>query len=292
MGRTHHCILAHAAAIVVGLCSQVVLCGEDAGPEGDPGARLINALAGEDAVARFVAEEKLVAMGDAAVPALERAAATPGFAPVRQYAINALARGASPKAVAALLGILKREEDVKARGLICRHLGRLGVEEAVEVIGGWLLTIQGKPLTDWDGRQGGDPQILTSAYAWIVHVEALREIGSPEAVPLLEQMLEKRHDGRAGRAFTKACQVNLEELKKQAAFWDAVGRIPRLGEDVKLLFRFFRRDDLALMRLYREKVLRLGVEGRWVLEDMQTHPDARLRQAAAGLLKDYARLRP
>ena len=273
-------------AILVG--SQIAHSAGDA----DAIAGLVRSLGGDDAVARFTAEEQLVKMGDDAVPALERAASVPGFAPARQYAINVLARIKSRRATQSLLTILKREPNVKARALICRHLGRLGVEEAVPIIGKWLLTMQGKPLRDWDRRGGGDPQVLTPAYAWIMHAEALRDIGSAEAVPILEEMLKKRHGGRTGRELTKAYQVNLAEIKEEVAFWQAVRRVPGLEKDVKLLFRFFRRDDLALVRLYREKVVRLGREGRWVLDSMQNHSDAELRQAAGALLREYDTLRP
>ena len=64
------------------------------------------------------------------------------------------------------------------------------------------------------------------------------------------------------------------------------------SELVKLLFHFFRRDNLAIIRLYRDKVIRLGIEGRWVLEGMKKHPDEKVRQAATAMLKNYDKLRP
>lgn len=114
--------------------------------------RLVNALAGEDAVARFMAEERLVQMGDDAIPALEPLAASSGSAPARQYVINCLAQIGSEQAVHLLPRFLE-EPDVMVRALICRHLGRLGVEEAVPIIGKWLLTIRGKAFD-----YGGEPQ--------------------------------------------------------------------------------------------------------------------------------------
>jgi len=93
-------------------------------------SELVNALAGEDAVARYRVEEQLVEMGDKAVVALKPLATSSGFTPARQYAIIVLARIANEKAIALLLEILEKEPDVKLRALVCTHLGRLGVEEA------------------------------------------------------------------------------------------------------------------------------------------------------------------
>jgi len=260
-------------------------------PNQDNPSELVKALAGEDAVARFMAEEQLVEMGDAALPALNPLAASPGFTLARQYAINILARIDSGKSIRLLLNVLEKEPDVKVRALICKHLGRLGVEDAVPIIGKWLLTIQGKSFKDW-GRvpKGGHPQVLTAPYAWIVHVYALREIGSEKGIPILEKMLKAKHGGSAGRALKKVYQQNLNELKQESAFWNAVRQIPKLEKDVKLLFHFFRRDTLSIIRLYRDKVISLGIEGRWVLEGMKNHPDENLREAAARLLKAYDKL--
>jgi len=254
-------------------------------------SELVSALAGEDAVARVIAEEQLIKMGDTAVPALEPLTTSPGFTLARQYAINALARIGTEKAIGLLLRVLEQEKNVKVRAVICRHLGRLGVEEAVPIIGKWLFTIQGKSFKDWDVPKGGDPQVLTPAYAWIVHVHALREIGSEKGIPILEKMLTTKHGGKAGRALRKGYRQNLSMLKQEAAFWNALRQVPGLKEHVELLFRFFRRDTLSLIRLYRDKVVRLGLEGRWVLEDMKNHPDEKLQQAATRLLKEYDRLK-
>jgi hypothetical protein len=262
----------------------------------DKPSELVSALVGEDAVARFMAEEQLVEMGDTAVPVLKPLATSPGFTPARQYAINILARIESQKAIELLLRVLEQEQDVKVRALICRHLGRLGVEEAVPIIGKWLFTIQGKSLDFLNGRepQGTQPWYawIVDWYAWIVHVQALREIGSEEGIPILEELLKTGHGGRAGHDFMMAYEDNLRELRKEAAFWNAVRRTPGLEEEVRLLFRFFRRDSLAAIRLYRDKVIHLGLEGRWVLEDMRNHPDKKLQQAAAALLKAYDNLQP
>ncbi len=249
-------------------------------------SELVSDLASEDAVARFMAEEQLVKMGDAAVPALEPLATSSGFALARQYALNILARVESERAIRLLLHILEQEPDVKVRALICRHLGRLGVEEAVPIIGKWLFTIQGKSFNNWK-----DPQVMTTPYAWIVHVYTLREIGSEKGIPILETMLTKEHGGKVARDLKKVYQQNLNELKREAAFWNGVRQVPGLEKDVKLLFRFFRRDTLALIRLYRDKVLRLGIEGRWVLEGMKNHPNEKLRGAATAVLKNYDKLK-
>ena len=255
-----------------------------------PSERLVEALSGDDAVARFLAEEKLEAAGNRALPALERLAASPSYAPGRRYAINIVARIGSRDAIRLLLRILEREPDVMARAWICRHLGRMGVEEAVPIIGKWLLTIHGRPMDFGGGDRYGNPRIATRSYAWALHVHALREVGSEEAIRLLEEMLKKQHGGKGGRGLMRAYRDALAELQKEAAFWRAVRSVPGLEPHVKLLFDFFRRDTVALIRLHRDKVIRSGLEGRWVLEGLKEHRDARIRQAATVLLREYHKL--
>ena len=63
--------------------------------------------------------------------------------------------------------------------------------------------------------------------------------------------------------------------------------MPGLELDVKRLFEFFRKDTLASVRLYRDKIVRGGLEGQWVLEDMKSHTDEQLRKAAEALLTHY-----
>jgi hypothetical protein len=259
--------------------------------EPEPGFdALVAALDGEDAVARFLAEEKLVAAGDRALPALARVAASPGYSPGRRYAINVLAHIGGPEAIRILLRILEGEPDVMARAWVCRHFGRMGVREAVPVIGKWLLTIRGKPMDFGGGDRYGNPRVATKSYAWALHAHALREIGSEEAIPLLETMLEKPHGGRGGRQVTRAYGDALAELKREAAFWAAVRRVPGLDAHAKLLFDWSRGDTLARIRLYRDKITRSGLEGRWVLEGLGRHHDEPVRRAAAALLQAYDRL--
>ncbi|MFC1712648.1 HEAT repeat domain-containing protein [Candidatus Poribacteria bacterium] len=276
----------HVLGLVIVLCVQAFHTSCDIVEAVDPIARSVNALAGQDAVARFMAEEQLVEMGDAAVSALEPLATSSGFTPARQYSINILARIGSEQSVQLLLRILEQEPDVHLRALICRHLGRMGVKEAVPIIGKWLFTIQGKPF-----NPEGEPQATNTWYAWAVHSHALRKMGCEDGIPILEKMLTAEHGGRAGRSLLEAYKQDLGELKQEATFWKAVRRTPGLESHAKLLFRFFRRDTLALIRLYRDKVVRLGLEGRWVLEDMGNYPDEELRQAAKLMLKEYDRLR-
>lgn len=271
--------------IAVAAClAASLLCGAEP-------SELVRALAGEDAVARFLAEEKLVETGDAALRAVGELAKSPGNTPARQYAINVLARIGSGRAVRLLCDILEREQDVMARGVICQHLGRLGVEEAVPLICKWLLTIEGKPMGIGGGDRWGNPKVVTRSYAWVRHVHALREIGSEKAIPTLERLQKARNGGRGGQRLMRAYRDDLRELRRAAAFWRAVRRMPGLETEAKLLFRFFRSDTLALIRLYRDKVIGLGTEGRWVLEDLQKHDDAKLRRASAALLKHYNKLR-
>ena len=247
-------------------------------------SQLVADLSGDDAVARFMAEEELVKMGDVAIPALRPLATSPGFTPARQYAIIILARIGSEECIRLLLEILEKEPDVKLRALVCKHLGRLGVEEAVPIIGAWLFGIQGESFEGWY------PGVSSATLFWLEHVYALREIGSEKGIPILERMRNTKHDGGGGRTLRQAYHVNLLELKHQMEFWKLVRRAPDLEPQMKMLFDFFRRDILASIRLYRDKIIRGGLEGQWVLEDMKNHPDKKLREAAAAVLKDYGKL--
>jgi hypothetical protein len=254
-------------------------------------ARLVALLGGDDAVALYSAEGRLVEMGDAAVPALEPLATAEGITTSREYAINILGEIGTRKAIAVLLRILDREREPLVRAVACRHLGRLGVEEAVPLIERWLCTIRGKAF-HWrhyeDNRKlMGSRRPLSRAFAWEEHVYALWRIGSPKGIPILEEMAKTRHGGDAGQELTKTYREHLSELKRAAEFMDAVRRVPGLDDQVRQLFAFFRTNDLATIRAYRAKVIRGGLEGRWVLEGMRKHRDARLQRAAAALLKHY-----
>jgi len=257
-------------------------------------SKLVSLLASEDAVALLIAEEQLVKMGDAAIPALEPLATSPGLTPAREYAINILGNIGTKQAIKILLRILDQEQEVIVRSVVCRHLGRMGVEEAVPIIGRWLFTIQGKSF-NWVHHQDrrklmGSPRVLSRAYAWMEHVYALSAIGSEKAIPILEKMLKTPHRGEAGRALITTYKQHKNELEKEAEFWKAVRRIPGIESKVKLLFSFFRKDRLAIIRLYRDKVIRGGIEGRWILEDMKKHPEPKVREAATTLLKYYPNL--
>ena len=46
-----------------------------------------------------------------------------------------------------------------------------------------------------------------------------------------------------------------------------------------------------MIRLYRDKIIHLGLEGRWVLEDMGNHPDEKLRRTTKLVLKEYEKLK-
>ena len=184
----------HAVPQTPGPPSGAVTRASRPGPEAE---KLVRALSGEDAVARFQAEQQLLGMADEAFPALERVARTPGFAPSRRHAINILARIASRKSIDVLLRMLEADRDVRVRGLICHHVGRLGVEEAVPIIGKWLLSNRGKPVS-----RMRHPVVLTEGYEWMRHAHALREIGSERGIPILERMLEVKHGGPSGRDLT------------------------------------------------------------------------------------------
>jgi hypothetical protein len=268
-----------AFAVALSLLIPAVLCAEQSP------SQLVMALSGEDAFARFMAEEKLVEMGDSAIPALKPLATSPGFAPGRQYAIIILARIGSEESIRLLLEILENEPDVKLRAFVCRHLGRLGVEEAVPIIGAWLFGIQGKSFEGWY------PGVSKPTLFWLEHVYALREIGSEKGIPILERMRKTKHGGGGGQALRQAYHVGLVELKHQAEFWKAIRRVPGLEPHMRLLLDFFRKDMLASIRLYRDKIIRGGLEGQWVLEDMKNHPNKKLREAAAAVLKDYGKLK-
>jgi HEAT repeat protein len=278
------CLSALAAWLVV--VPAALAGGGRTAPGRGEAQRLVEALGGEDAVARYLAEEQLAQMRDRALPALEPLVVSSGFPPARRYAIHIVGRMGSPKAVALLLRVLRTERDVRARGLVCLHVGRLGVKEAVPILGEWLFTIRGKAFPRLH-----HPVVLKPAADWMRHAEALREIGSEKGIPILEEMLKAGHGGPGGKPLLRAYQDCLRELQDEAAFWKAVRGVPGLEHYARSLFDFFRRDTLAVMRLYRMKVIALGREGRWVLEGMRKHHRRELSAAAAAVLGQYDRLR-
>jgi hypothetical protein len=119
------------------------------------------------------------------------------------------------------------------------------------------------------------------------HAHALREIGSEKGIPILEDMIQAGHGGPGAKPLLKDYADCLRELKKEAAFRAAVRALPGLEDHMKVFFDFCRRSDLARMRLYRMKVIDGGRQGRWVLEDLSKHRDAKLRDAAGALLKSW-----
>lgn len=270
--------------LAVIICFQMTYTANGITEDAEYTSKLVDALSGEDAAARFMAEERLVEIGDASIPFLEPLAKSSGFSPTRQYAIIVLARIGSEESIRLLLEILEDEPDVKLRALVCRHLGRLGVEEAVPIIGKWLFSIQGKSFEGWY------PGVSKPTLFWLEHVYALREIGSEKGLPILERMQETKHGGDGGRALRQAYHVSLVELKYQMEFWKLVRRVPDLEPHMRVLFDFFRKDMLASIRLYRDKIVSGGLEGQWVLEDMKNHPDKKLREAAAAILQNYGKL--
>jgi hypothetical protein len=246
---------------------------------------LIAALSSDDAVARFEAEEKLIASGDASLAAMAGHATSRGSGPVRVRVIHIVGQIGTPRAQALLVRILAREPDVQLRGLVCRHLGRLGAEEAVPVIGKWLQTICGKPMPRMQ-----HPVVLSDNYGWMCHADALREIGSEEGIPILERMIRAGHRGPSAQAFMRTYREALFELQRERTFRHAVRGVRGAEAAADALFGFFRRDTLARLRLYRMKLVALGTEGRWVLEDLRRHPDGKVRDAAKKLLATWPRL--
>ena len=89
----------------------------------------------------------------------------------------------------------------------------------------------------------------------------------------------------------KAYRESLLELRREAAFQKAARAVPGLEQDLKVLLSFFRKDTLAHVRLYRMKVIGLGLEGRWVLQDLTRHPDGKIQRAATAVLRAYDGLR-
>jgi hypothetical protein len=247
--------------------------------------KLVAALSSDDAVARFAAEEQLIAAGDVALDALERPATSRGSDPTRVRAIHIVAQIGTPRAQALLLRILEREPDVQVRGLVCRHLGRLGVEDAVPVIARWLRTIRGRPIP-----RVQHPVVLTDNYGWMCHADALREIGSETGIPVLEEMIRAGHGGAGAQMLMRTYREALFELQREQTFRRAARGVPGVEAAADVLFDFFRRDTLACIRLYRMKLVALGTEGRWVLEDLRRHPDAKVRDAAKTLLAAWPRL--
>ncbi len=246
---------------------------------------LVRALDGEDALARFRAEEELVKMGAASVGALRSLALSRRFTPARQRAFNVLARIDTGNARALLIDALKRERGAAARGALCLHLGRMGAKEAVPIIGRWLRTIEGKSFPG-----ASEPWVKEPFYHWVRHVHALRDIGSEDGIVILERLSGKRHAGEGGRILTRAVRQNLAELGREVAFRKAVRQVAGLEIHLDRLVAFFRRDDLARIRCYRDKVIAGGREGNRVLIGMRRHSDVDLRAAAGALLEHYGDL--
>ncbi len=265
----------------------VLACAGSFAVGGEPRvSKLAESLAGDDAVARYLAEEQLVEMGDAALPALKPLVLSEGLTPARRDAFGILARIRTPQSIRCLLDVLEGEKDLQVRGVVCGHLGRLGVEEAVPVIGKWLMTVRGQTFRRkewWESGPWTD---------WILHVHALREIGSEAGVPLLGALLQAKNPGEGGAQLMRSYREDLEDLRQEKHFWAAVRGVEGLEPRVKRLFASFRTDTLAGIRLYRTGVVRLGIQGRWALEGMTHHPDAQLREDAAVFLKHYDRLQP
>ena len=276
------CLL--CAAIVAFLAAGSI-AGEPPAPAASPDvAPLIRALAGSDAVAEQAASRKLVALGDAAVPALAQLAASPGPLAPRLLAVERLGEIRSPAAMDALLAQLRTEKDLAVRGQICMQLGHAREKRAVPVLAEGLTAMASRSLADVRGPKESMPSTC-----FIRHVEALEMIGDESAIPLLEGLAPSlpkiTPDGFIRVFVAEAVRQAIENLRDGAAFWGEVRKHPGLEEKVNALFAHFRSSPLARLRLHENEVIRHTDQGGRILQRLTQDRDPSVAAAANGLLQ-------
>lgn len=265
-------------------------------PQADAGdaqiPAFINALSGPDAVAEASATQKLLQLGDNAVPALAKLAGDPGPLAPRLIAVELLGRIGTPPAVDALLAILPAEKNLAVRGQVCIQLGYAGDARAVPVIAEWFKTIGPRALDDLRG-----PKELQPSTCYIRHVEALGMIGDERAIPILEDFVRKIPPGIGVGGFlsnfvTGAVNETLEDLKDRAAFMKSVRKHDGLEQAIRPLLNHLRRDRVARFRLAEDEVIRHTSRGKSVLDGLVNHREPAIAAAAKALLFHWDQLAP
>jgi len=251
-------------------------------------AQLVKQLAGPNALAEWRAGRKLVAQGDAAVPALEQLAGSTGPLAPRLVAVELLGEIATPKARDALVALLAKERKALAvRGQLCMQLGYLREARAIPAIAEWLGAIGPRSLHDVRAPKEALP---STVYAR--HAEALGMIGDPRAIPILETFAKKLPKGVGYGGFISnfvagAAQSAIADLKENAAFWEAVRKQPGLEAKLAPLFDHFRTDRVAAFRHHEREVVGGTPQGRTILRDLAASPNSPLADAAKALLTHY-----
>lgn len=267
------------------LCSQMV-----------PGAiserdaeisQLTGALKGESAVAEWHASQRLMDLGDAAVPAVAQLVSAPGRLAPRLVAVEVLGGIGTEAAMDALLGILGQEKHLAVRGQICMQLGNRRERRAVPVIAEWLAGIGPRSLNDVPG-----PKEVQPSTCYIRHVEALGMIGDDSAVQILKEFRRKipqniGYGGFITGFLTEAVDQALEDIEDNSAFWRAVGMYGGLADSIAQVFRYFRSSNLAELRLYESEVIRRTKEGKVILQRLTKRDNPELATAAMALLQKY-----
>lgn len=271
--------LVGAALALAGLCGQARAAGPN--PEA---ARLVKVLAGLDAAAENEASQKLVALGEAAVPALAQLAGAPGPLAPRLLAVERLGDIRTPAALDALVATLKAEKDPAVRGQICMQLGTARHKAAVSVIADGLRAMAAGSLADVHG-----PKEVQASTVFIRHVEALEMICDGAAIPILEELAPQvpkiAPEGFLRNFVAEAVKQAIQNLREDAAFWNEVRTHAGLEEKLGPLFAHLRASPLARLRIWEDEIVRHTAEGRRVLQRLAPHADPKVAAGAKALLE-------
>jgi len=255
----------------------------------DPTA-LSSQLGSQDAVAEAQARQQLPAMGERAVAALAARTAPGQVFAGRMIAVELLGQIGTPAARDRLLELLKDEKNLAVRGQIIMQLGYLREDRAVPLIADWLGTIGPRALDDVPGGKEFQPSTC-----YLRHLEALGMIGDESTIPVIEQFRRKIPPGIGYGGFISnfvdsGAREAVEEVKQKSAFRKAVSRQPGLDRETAAMFAFCRRDPLARLRLYEDKVIRHTPEGKATLATLAGHSDPAVAQGARALLEKWDEL--
>jgi len=269
------------------LVNCVHLCdGEEGTPTAGTGAaQLIQTLCGPDAPAGWEASRKLVAMRDAAVPALKELVGQDGPRPPRLVAAELIGEIGTKTATDALLELLANEKtNLAVRSQVVTQLGYARERRAVPLIAEWFKKVGPRAIHDVPG-----PKEVQPSTCYIRHAEALAMIGDERGLTILEEFRKKIPQNVGWHGFltnfvTGAVTNSLEELKEKIAFWAEVRKRRGLEEQVGPLFAHFHSNRVAKFRLHESEVIRRTESGKKVLQELSQQDDA-LATAAKALLE-------
>ena len=262
------------------------LCAEDVPPaSGGAAPELVRALSGPDAAAEWQASRKLVAMGGAAVPALNEVVGTAGPLQPRLVAAELLGEIGTKPATDALLELLANEKrDLAVRSQIVTQLGYMREKRAVPLIAEWFKEVGPRAIHDVPGPKEEQPSTC-----YIRHAEALALIGDERGLAILEEFKKKIPQNVGWHGFltnfvTGAVTNSLEELKEKVAFWTEVRKRRGLEEKSGPLFEHFHSSRVAKFRLHESEVIRRTERGKEIVRELSQQQDRALAQAARALL--------